>query len=63
MNQNKILRNYVSDLDKFLNEFNKTHDVSATQRKEIDKHRKISQLRDTASKAGTEPKHKLWEGF
>lgn len=62
MSQNKKLTNFVSDLDKFLNDYDNTHELSATQRKERDKFRKIYQLRDSASKVSKSSKE-LWEDF
>ncbi len=53
---------YVSDAEKFLYEFDKTHpDKSASQLKEIKKHQRIAQLRDKPVK--DESKNKLWERF
>jgi len=37
---------YVSDFDKCMEEFDKTHKNSASQEKEIEKHEKIAALRD-----------------
>ena len=39
---------YVSKLDQFLQHFDATHPPSAVQQKEIDKYRRLDQLRDQA---------------
>lgn len=45
----KIIKNYVSDLDKFLREFDQQHpEPSASQQEEINKHKRIAALRDKA---------------
>lgn len=62
MIQKKKLTNYVSDLDKFLTDFDKSHELSATQRKEKAKFKRIYQLRDVVSNV-IESKKKLWEDF
>ena len=41
-----INKTFVSVYDKFLKAFDKTHDVSAAQKKEIEKHERIARLRD-----------------
>lgn len=54
---------YTSHLDEFLAYFNTTHTkLSASQRKEIDKYRRIYHLRDKAQQPST-PKKDLWEQF
>jgi hypothetical protein len=40
-------RHFVSDLDKFSNEFDRTHMLSESQKAEIEKHRRVFALRDT----------------
>jgi hypothetical protein len=39
---------YVSDLDKFSKEFDRTHPLSESQKAEIEKHQRIYKLRDIA---------------
>lgn len=43
-----INKAYISPIDKFLQLFNKEHRLSASQRKEMEKHRRIAELRDHA---------------
>jgi len=61
MNNNDIDKSYVSPYDKFLFEFDAKHKKTASQIKEIEKHKRIANLRDNA-------KHKdengeIWEDF
>lgn len=59
---NKILRDYVSEVDQFLEKFDQEHPKpSPSQKKEIDKYRRIYQLRDEEDKS-VESKE-LWERF
>lgn len=53
---------YVSELDGFLNDFDKNHPkLSASQQKEMDKYKRIFALRDTPQESII---HKtLWEKF
>lgn len=37
---------YTSELDQFLQHFDETHAASATQQKELEKYRRLYQLRD-----------------
>jgi len=56
-----IDRNYVSELDCFLAEFDKKPEASsASRRAEEKKYARISLLRDTAE---AEPVKKIWEDF
>jgi len=53
---------FVSDAEKFLYEFDKTHpEKSDSQLKEIKKHDRIAHLRDHVVKE--DDKGKLWEKF
>lgn len=53
---------YTSGLDDFLAEFDKTHHkMSASQRKEIEKHNRIYNLRDNP--APQEEKDTFWDKF
>jgi hypothetical protein len=46
---NKQLKNYVSEIDHFLNDFNAKHpELSVSQKAEVIKDQKIAQLRDKA---------------
>ncbi|KTC82405.1 MULTISPECIES: CBU_0585 family protein [Legionella] len=61
MNSNDIDKAYVSPYDKFLFEFDATHDKSASQIKEINKHKRISLMRD--NKDYKNEKGEIWEEF
>lgn len=63
MSQKPILKNFVSELDHFLQEFDHKHPIlSQTQQKEVNKYRRIHDMRDeTTDKPVIKPK--LWEGF
>ena len=64
MSSNPILRDYVSDLDQFLQEFNQQHpQLSQTQQQEVTKYRRIYRLRDEHDNKPTVAVTKLWEGF
>ena len=52
---------YVSPFDKMMREFDASHDPSISQMKEIEKHRKIANLRDHPIE--TDAKDKIWAGF
>ncbi len=62
MSKSPKLANYVSEIDQFLLAFDQQHpEASFSQRKEIDKYRRIYHLRDTVS--GKDEVNKLWEDF
>lgn len=62
MSSNKNLTNYVSDLDRFLQEYDKKHpELSKSQQKEIAKLKRIYRLRDDA--AASETSSPLWTEF
>jgi uncharacterized protein YnzC (UPF0291/DUF896 family) len=63
MKQNKKLTDYVSEIDNFLQAFDKGHELTAAQRKEKEKFRRIYYLRDVAAKPQDVKKKKLWEDF
>jgi hypothetical protein len=64
VSSNPILRNYVSDLDQFLQEFNQQHpQLSQTQQQEVTKYRRIYRLRDEHDNKPVVAVNKLWEGF
>jgi uncharacterized protein YeaO (DUF488 family) len=53
---------FVSDAEKFLYEFDKTHPKkSDSQLREMKKHERVAYLRDHVVK--DDNKNKLWEGF
>lgn len=57
----EIDKAYVSPFDKFLFEFDATHQKSASQLKEIMKHQRIALMRD--DKNYPEDKGGIWSGF
>ncbi len=62
MSKDKIEKNYVSPMDRFLNHFDQEHPaLSVSQQKEIAKYRRISRLRDTQTASGST--HSLPEDF
>jgi hypothetical protein len=62
MSKNKVQRHYVSPLDQFLSVFDQEHPgLSKSQKKEVEKYRRISCLRDTTERP--QKKNKLPEGF
>ncbi|KTC90991.1 hypothetical protein OQJ18_15605 [Fluoribacter dumoffii] len=61
MNSNDIDKAYVSPYDKFFYEFDATHNKSASQIKEINKHKLISFMRD--NKDYKNEKGEIWEEF
>lgn len=63
MSRPPILRNFVSEIDKFLQQFDKDHpELSKAQQKEVNKYRRIYRLRDTSERSKPAV-NKLWEGF
>jgi hypothetical protein len=57
-----MLTEYVSEIDQFLQEFDKQHpDLTKSQQKEQAKYRRIYRLRDTTERP--DDTAKLWEGF
>ncbi len=61
MNSDDIDKAYVSPYDKFLFEFDATHNKSASQIKEINKHKRLSLMRD--NKDYKNEKGEIWEEF
>lgn len=62
MSSNKILTSYVSEIDKFLLEFDKQHPtLSLSQKIEIAKLQRVYRLRDDAK--STDSEKKLWDDF
>ena len=61
MNPNDIDKAYVSPYDKFLFEFDATHDKSASQMKEIKKHKRVFLMRDNKDYKDTQSE--IWEEF
>ncbi|HIF0223574.1 TPA: CBU_0585 family protein [Legionella anisa] len=61
MNSDDIDKAYVSPYDKFLFEFDATHNKSASQIKEINKHKRIFLMRD--NKDYENKKSEIWEEF
>lgn len=52
---------YVSNVDKMIEKFDKTHPKSESQLAEIKKYEKIYQLRDEATEK--KPEEKIWKDF
>jgi hypothetical protein len=64
VSSNPILRNYVSELDEFLQEFKQAHpQLSQTQQQEVTKYHRIYRLRDEHDTKPAPAVTKLWEGF
>lgn len=61
MNHFDIDKFYISPYDKMFHSFDKTHEKSASQKKEIDKHARIARLRDDAN--AKDGDKEIWEGF
>ena len=61
MSMHDIDKAYVSPYDKFLFEFDATHKKTASQVKEIEKHKRIARMRD--DKDYKDPKGEIWESF
>ena len=62
MTSNKIQSNYVSEIDQFMQAFDKEHpDKSLSQKHEIAKSERVDRLRDEKDQPDA-PK-KIWEGF
>lgn len=52
---------YVSEVDKMIESFDKTHPKSASQLAEISKYQRIYELRDQAT--DKKPKEEIWSEF
>lgn len=61
MNNQDIDKDYVSPYDRFLFEFDATHEKSASQLKEIKKFKRIHELRDNPD--AQQDKGVIWEDF
>lgn len=61
MSKYDINKAYVSPYDKFLYNFDAKHPKSASQLKEISKHKRIALLRDNPNLV--KDKEELWESF
>ena len=62
MSSNKNFSNYVSDIDRFLQDYDKKHpELSKSQQKEIAKLKRIYRLRDDAK--ASEVSQTLWDEF
>lgn len=61
MNKLDIDKAYVSPYDRFLFEFDATHNKTASQLKEINKHQRIFNLRDNAD--APQNNDELWTEF
>lgn len=61
MSKQDIDKFFVSPYDKFLYTFDRDHEKSASQIKEIIKHQRIAQLRDNPNLSDTSDQ--IWEDF
>lgn len=61
MHKGKLEKAYVSDIDKFLMEFDQSHPKSVSQREEIDKHKRLFLLRDDPN--APREQSAIWEDF
>lgn len=61
MSTDDLDKAYVSPYDKFLYAFDASHTPSKSQLEEINKHKKIAEMRD--NKDYKEADKKIWEGF
>ena len=52
---------YVSPYDKFMRQFDVTHELTPSQVKEIQKHQRIAELRDHSIE--TDGKKTIWSDF
>lgn len=59
-NESKVNKNFISNIDQRLAEFDKTHPKSASQLAEIRKYRRIYELRDNPDAENHEPSD-LWQ--
>lgn len=46
MDKQPVDKAYISPIDRFIHEFNASRPLSASQQKEVEKHRRIAELRD-----------------
>jgi hypothetical protein len=61
MNSFDIDKAYISEYDIFFAQFDKTHEKSLSQQKEIQKHKKIAEKRDNVM--NQDKKGIIWEAF
>lgn len=61
MTHHDIDKAFVSDHDKFLYAFDRDHEKTASQLKEISKHQRIAQLRDNADSSSLA--NEIWQDF
>lgn len=61
MSNQDIDKAYVSPYDKFLRQYDKTHEKTPSQLKEIKKHERIFKLRDDAN--ASEETSTIWKEF
>ncbi len=63
MSRQPIDKNYVSEMDDLLMDFDKNHPIlTQSQQKERNKYLRIYRLRDTSERPPNNSK-KIWEGF
>lgn len=56
----RATKTYISEIDKFLNDYNEKHPKTASQQVEIDKYARIDKLRDRAIDQ-PEPEEDIWD--
>jgi hypothetical protein len=61
MSAHDIDKKYVSPIDKFLFEYDASHDKSASQMKEIKKHQRLANLRDNPD--AKKENQEIWKDF
>ena len=61
---NPLKRQFVSEIDEFLTQFDQSHpEKSQSQQKEMAKHARIAQLRDSAASVKPAENKEIWKGF
>lgn len=59
-NKHKVDKHFVSEIDKKLAEFDRSHEPSPAQQAEIDKYKRVYKLRDDASASDPE-QDDIWQ--
>ena len=61
MFKKQFKKNYLSEIDKMLNDFNQANQKSASQKAEINKYKRVFLLRDHP--VSNEAQQEVWEDF
>jgi hypothetical protein len=56
----KVIKNYISEIDKHLAAYNQIHPKTASQQTEIDKYARIHRMRDTPVNQ-PDPEEDIWD--